>query len=589
MKRAAVLLLKAVLWVSGLAAWSGSAWWVWQCLPPQPRTVFPPGEFVAWSDDGSKVATLLLPTKPEWNPELSEGLFREMAIKEQPGTLRRNARGSLFGTSEATFRVWDLTTAEIVGAITTQCFFTESASPVFSSDLRFLAHYSAPKDPKDWRHSIEVWDVAAGQRIEEIAPPPGSSWTLRFSPNGELLAYGAGRTIRLWDVQERKERAALDLRDDLGWSAYCAFSPDGTVLASPARKDEDVMLWDARTGNLTATIPSHRSSHEMPSGPQIAISPRRRFFASVVKCTRFSSIDSIEVKIWDVTTRKELSTGRWDVRTWHDSQWTLEFGAQDTALVSTGSRASPHALMHPLDHGASSFAWHISDAGATTRIGNGHWMTVSPDGSRIAFAQCWCCGEERGHGRLRVVDVATHTELAQWVPPGFEESDTCVYPMRFSPDGKTLAVLVRDMGPLWRRAAGEHLRSWHKVRRFLDKVWLPRRAIWLLDSSTLEVQAKLTTPDDGLAILPKDRVCSPLPRAVFTPDGKSLAASITIDGEERIAVWDLPLPNTTPWLVGFWTVYALPFVLIVGRKAYKLARARRRSRGHAVAGPAGDA
>ncbi|WP_169800327.1 WD40 repeat domain-containing protein [Streptomyces torulosus] len=73
-----------------------------------------------------------------------------------------------------------------------------------------------------------------------------------FSPDGTLLATTADdRTVRLWQVADRTERAVLT--GHTNWVESCAFSPDGTLLATTGR-DQTIRLWHVATGRCYCAL-----------------------------------------------------------------------------------------------------------------------------------------------------------------------------------------------------------------------------------------------------------------------------------------------------------------------------------------------
>jgi WD40 repeat protein len=73
-----------------------------------------------------------------------------------------------------------------------------------------------------------------------------------FSPDGTLLATtSSGRTARLWNVHDGTIHAVL--ADHSGWVEDCGFPPDGTLVATVGH-DQTVRLWQVPTGRRHCTL-----------------------------------------------------------------------------------------------------------------------------------------------------------------------------------------------------------------------------------------------------------------------------------------------------------------------------------------------
>src|SRR6185369_6767772 len=98
--------------------------------------------------------------------------------------------------------------------------------------------------------SIELWDLAAGQRTASWRGDSNSVTAASFSPDGTRLATGNVKgQVKIWQVSTRENLATFETSEKPGREqplAKLVFSPDGDNLASaswpswPAK----VMLWD---------------------------------------------------------------------------------------------------------------------------------------------------------------------------------------------------------------------------------------------------------------------------------------------------------------------------------------------------------
>lgn len=103
------------------------------------------------------------------------------------------------------------------------------------------------------RNHAEVWSVfpsSKGHDLEQ-APLKEGDFAVTFSPNGQLIAAG-GRYVKLWDVQTGKLLHTFQHR----WASRAiAFSSDSKTLAvSSGDQDNSIWIWNVKTGALKRTI-----------------------------------------------------------------------------------------------------------------------------------------------------------------------------------------------------------------------------------------------------------------------------------------------------------------------------------------------
>jgi RNA polymerase sigma factor (sigma-70 family) len=113
------------------------------------------------------------------------------------------------------------------------------SSVIFSPDGQALV--SASSDG-----TVRLWETATGKERRRLPVPREETPAIALSPDGTLLATGAGGRIRLWEVATGKERARFTGQQ--GGVLGLAFSPDGRKLASGGT-DSTILVWDTALRN----------------------------------------------------------------------------------------------------------------------------------------------------------------------------------------------------------------------------------------------------------------------------------------------------------------------------------------------------
>jgi len=150
------------------------------------------------------------------------------------------------GIAEKKLKVWDLTTKQTERDLATT---TQDYSLIkFSRDGRLLALSEG--------YTIKFWDLAAGRELPALSVPNLGVFTqnsgvfVNLSADGKKTATGGfGTPTLLWETETGKQLLTMKGRSNMAYAV--AFSADGTQLSAGGRT-----RWDLRTGRGLRITPA---------------------------------------------------------------------------------------------------------------------------------------------------------------------------------------------------------------------------------------------------------------------------------------------------------------------------------------------
>jgi periodic tryptophan protein 2 len=126
---------------------------------------------------------------------------------------------------------------------------------------------------------IVVWSLRTGNVVELLAGHKGPVSSIAFRPHrGTLASASWDRTVRLWDMYERKGSCEV-LEHSKEVLGVC-FRPDGRELASATMSGE-ILLWDAEQGVVSGSIDGARDAAAGRTRDSRTVAPQRGHFQTV--------------------------------------------------------------------------------------------------------------------------------------------------------------------------------------------------------------------------------------------------------------------------------------------------------------------
>lgn len=387
---------------------------------------------------------------------------------------------------------------------------------------------------------VRLWDVATGKELFKNNKHEGRTFGVAFSPDGFIFASaGHDGKVFVWDVETGEELLSFKTGERIGNHHAVALSPNGDLLASGARKT--IRLWNLETGDEPKVIENAHGRETvslvfLPDGKSIITSGQTDYKVKVNAAGKRVGYAFSEIHMWDASSGEQVREFKADKP--DGGSCSIAVSDDGTVLVSVHR---DKIRIWDVESGKliRTITDYINTFGVRT-----HGLAISPDAKTIAV---------RGADHtVRLYDTATAKRRLAF-PESHEDRVWC---LARSPDGKTLATGSGDQSVrLWSLRSGRQLRH----LRFGNGNPTGAHAVAFSPEQKVIAAAGYHHPDtefigyvglwraeDGKPMWQKETK-GRITACTFSPDGTRLATAAGLGDAFGLAQGEKPVVTVTVW------------------------------------------